>query len=145
MKNTEIREHAIMLTQYAHTSTVSIDEFRDYIIDEIIPDPDVSLISEYLAANAYETYFDDIDDVLACYSPTEIMRMTYFGKVNWLDNWFTFDGNGNLESASDDEIISTYGADWKRWALDSYIWDDEIMAYQDEIIDECNRLIALGY
>ena len=47
---------------------------------------------------------DEFDEFMTNYTPTEIARMIYFGEFNPNDDYFRFDGYGNLESLDWQEI-----------------------------------------
>lgn len=43
--------------------------------------------------------FDDLDDMLQGYEPTEVASMVFFGNIqNFSDDYFRFNGYGNIES-----------------------------------------------
>lgn len=41
---------------------------------------------------------DELDDMLDSKTPTQILMMMHFGNFNPMDEYFRFDGYGNLES-----------------------------------------------
>ena len=150
MKNSEIRNHAYMLTQYETIGFVGMNEFKEYFIHEIAETPSVNEINEYLLENNYETFYQlndiELNDVLSGMTPDEIVKVTYFGHFNYSDDWFTFNGCGNLQSYSESEIEELYGKETKEYMFDSgYYDDDEIVLYADEIIETCNEMIEQGY
>lgn len=45
--------------------------------------------------------FEDLDDMLQGYDPSTVARMVYFGNIQfWNDDYFRFNGYGNIESLS---------------------------------------------
>jgi hypothetical protein len=73
---------------------------------------------------SYEAYEFD-DDFFDNYfeSKIEIARATFFGDIqNWNDDYIRFNGYGNLES------------------LSSYLYENELIGANDEIITEAERL-----
>lgn len=60
---------------------------------------------------------DSFDELMSDSKPTELAQMIQYGDFNINDDWFGFDGYGNLVSYSDSEL------------------DAEIEDYQDDIVD----------
>lgn len=60
----------------------------------------VAIFNEWAYATGNEPVNDMemLDDVLQGFEPSRIACMVRFGSFNPSDNWFTFDGYGNLES-----------------------------------------------
>ena len=54
------------------------------------------------------TYYDmdSFDEFMSNCTPTEIARMIYFGEFNPNDDYFRFDGYGNLESANWGDVVA---------------------------------------
>lgn len=46
---------------------------------------------------------DDFDEIMSGYTPMEIANMIHFGAYSPMDDYFTFDGYGNIETLSDIE------------------------------------------
>lgn len=58
---------------------------------------------------------NELDDLLSDKAPSEIMAMAHNGKFNPNDEYFRFNGYGNLESYSDydrDSLIDDYASDF---------------------------------
>lgn len=98
------------------------------------------------------TYYDmdSFDEVMSNYTPSEIARVIYYGEFNPNDDYFRFDGYGNLESLdwqeisdkaesleSDiiDHLVNYYDGDTP-WADLDYIVDSDDTAIFDEDFDE---------
>ena len=98
------------------------------------------------------TYYDmdSFDEVMLNYTPSEIARMIHSGEFNPNDDYFRFDGYGNLESLdwqeisdkaesleSDiiDHLVNYYNGDTP-WADLDYIVDSDDTAIFDEAFDE---------
>ena len=67
-------------------------------------------------------------------------------KYAFIDEWFTFDGYGNIKTCSEYQIIQEIkeDANFYNWLVDNnYIEIDEEEAA--EIINEANELIKQGY
>lgn len=63
--------------------------------------------NDYLIEKGYEIYLDFDENTFNDYfsSPWEAMRSCHFGEVNFNDDYFTFNGYGNIETKSEDDII----------------------------------------
>ena len=62
------------------------------------------------------------DEIMSGFEPMEIALKTYFGNFNPNDDYFRFNGYANLESLSDYEL------------------EDELLNYENEIIEEYTRI-----
>lgn len=94
------------------------------------------LYNDYAEHNCYEKFFDmaeDFDSVLDSDKPSDIANMIYYGDFRPNDEYFSFDGNGNLysfdypsEQISFDELA------------DCMIRDDKDFGWEEirEILDE---------
>ena len=112
--------------------------------------------------NAYDSCFDDcvyfnmaeFDDFMSNYSPMEIAQMIFFGNdFNPNDDYFRFNGYGNLESANwydvedeaedlkddiIDHLVNYYSGDTP-WAELDYIVDSDDDALFDEDYEEVDE------
>ena len=54
------------------------------------------------------TYYDmdEFDEFMSNYTPMEIAQMIYFGEFNPNDDYFRFNGYGNLESADWPDVVA---------------------------------------
>ena len=149
----EIYHHAFMLTQYAKYGCVSLDELNEYIRDEIMSDPTVDQVNEYLSDNCYEEYFypnnpDELNEMLYGMKPDEIVRATFYGSYSYADDYVTFNAYGNLESCNETDIIDDYGKATKEYLINTGCMDDEaqeVFDNSDAIILACNELLKAGY
>ena len=66
------------------------------------------------------------DEIMSGFEPMEIALKTYFGNFNPNDDYFRFNGYANLESLSDYEL------------------EDELLNYENEIIEEYTRIEEEG-
>ena len=73
---------------------------KEYLLNEC--DDIVMIHNEYCDANndpdARIYTMDELDDMLYGKTPTQILMMMHFGNFNPMDEYFRFDGYGNLES-----------------------------------------------
>ena len=146
----DIKTNAILLTQYERVGSVGMEEIKELYQDEYFePEDYISEYNEYLSEMGHDGYFqfDELDELLEGYSPIEIIRMWHFGGDNsFIDEWFTFDGYGNIKTCSEYQIIQEIkeDANFYNWLVDNnYIEIDEEEAA--EIINEANELIKQGY
>lgn len=86
--------------------------------------------------------FTDIDDILEVLdSKQDVARAIYFGNIkNWNDDYFYFNGYGNIESQNQFEYLEDfekYGYDILTIMIDCYIDDDNIenMESVDDLIE----------
>lgn len=102
------------------------------------------------------TYYDmdSFDEFMSNYTPSEIARMIHYGEFNPNDDYFRFDGYGNLESLdwqeisdkaesleSDiiDHLVKYYDGDTPWPDLDDLVYaDDDAVFNEDyeEILDD---------
>ena len=152
----EIVHHAFMLTQYEKYGGAGMDELKEYAAAECLDDEIVTvwMINEYLDdCNMMDDYiysFDEFNDIMCGAEPLEILRMSYFGKINWNDDYFRFNGYGNIESVNDYTIQDEYETDVKRWMIENekYIENTpaaDVLENADVIIETCNNLISNGF
>ena len=90
----------------------------------------------------YFTYYDmaEFDEFLDGYTPMEIARMIHFGEFNPYDDYFRFDGYGNLESLDWQEICAE-AKDSKDDIIDhlvNYYSGDTPWAELDYLVDSDN-------
>lgn len=156
MAAAEIMKHAYMLTQYAKGGSVGYDDLTEYILKECMDDIKLSVsdVNEYLEANNYYDEFfysmDEFNDILISCEPLEIARMCYYGMFDYHDDYFYFNAYGNINTCNENDIISDYEKDVKKWMLENDsvpMWADcnDICINADEIISACNYLLSIGY
>jgi hypothetical protein len=141
----------LLLTQYEKYGTCGENELRELILDEEI-ELDESMIgeyNEYLLENGFEPYEDDLNMMLEGLEPWEIVQKTFYGKFNNpYDDYFQFNGYANIDSFSSYQVVQNMKNDKdfldylkENIDLEDYYTEEE----QKEIIDNCNKLIKLGY
>lgn len=138
---------AILLTQYEQYGTVGRDEFLESFIHEDL-DVDISMLSdfnEWLLNNHYDYIYDDLEEMLEGFNTMDIVCATYFGNFNYSDNYYRFNGYGNVDSLTDTEIVREMSDN--RDFLEWYIEENDLIDWDeaDEIIKEANKLIKKGY
>lgn len=149
IKNDGIDGVALLLTQYERFGSVGNDEYLELFIDEYL-DIDEDLIgayNDYRSEQGYEVYCDDLNEMLYGLEPMEIVQKTYFGDFNYSDDYFYFNGYGNINSILTSQIIREMKED--RAFLEWYIEEYDLIDYDDDevqaAIEEANKLIAQGY
>lgn len=95
------------------------------------------------------TYYDmdSFDEFMSNYTPSEIARMIHFGEFNPNDDYFRFDGYGNLESLDWQEIsdeaeslesdiinhlVNYYGGDTPWANLDYIVGSDDTTIFDED-------------
>lgn len=140
-------EVAYMLTAYERFGSVSESELMEMLCDEFeVTEDIISDYNEYLLDNYPDNYiYSDLGEMLEGVDPVEAARMVYFGNVkNWCDDYFRFNGYGNIESISAYELKKEISADTD--FLENYIREnilDDLNS--DEILIVANQLIKEGY
>lgn len=84
------------------------EKFEEFI-EEFIDAYGMGFISELDPDKAVYS-MEELDDILYGMAPMDILRMGVFGDITWCDEYFTFDGYGNIET------ISEYN-------LHNHLWD----------------------
>lgn len=83
-----------------------------------------------------EEWFDmcDFDEICNAFSPSELARMMFYGQFNPNDDYFTFDGYGNLTSGDCDEMARDIGCSVPD--IIEYLQDEEEGHTGDETLDD---------
>lgn len=86
------------------TNTESKKALAEEIFGNLDTGEMVQLWNEYCEACNYTDdmifYMDDFNEFMYGLKPDEIARRIHFGKFNPMDDYFWFDGYGNLETGS---------------------------------------------
>lgn len=150
-RKTTIGLQALMLTAYERYGSVGMSEYKEMLIDELDIDKDmISDYNEYRIENGYEPYmvYDELCEQLEGCDPSSIIKMVYFGGMRFNDDFFYFNGYGNISSCTDYEIIKEMKEDkeFLTWYLENSADVEEIDEEEaQEVINECNKMIAQGY
>lgn len=142
--------NALMITQYERFGTVGHDEYiENFIHEELTIDCDdmLSDYNEFLLNNhnADDYIYTDLEEMLQGYSAMEIVRMVSCGDFHYCDDYYRFDGYGNIETLTDTEIESEMrnNMDFLKWYIEEHDLIDWDEAESDR--DEANELIKQGY
>ena len=138
---------ALLLTAYERFGSVCKSDLIECIADELeITDDMICDYNEYLSNHYPDNYvYSDLDEMLEGYDPVTAAKMIYFGNVkNWCDDYFRFNGYGNIESLSAYELKKEIAADtdFLENYVREYILDDLNI---DEILAAANELVKEGY
>ena len=91
---------------------------------------------------SFETYvlynMDDFDEMMEGYTPTELAQRIFFGDFNINDDYFYFNGYGNLES------ITEYDMEGHFEMIIDEVVDSMIYNYNDLYIDNDNLNDLIG-
>ena len=124
---------------------------RNYV-ERLIGD-DLAYLLQYM--NGYDGCFeesvyydmDSFDEIMSGYTPSEIARMIFFGDFNPNNDYFRFNGYGNLESADwpdvvavaeylvDDiiyHLVNCYNGDTTWPDLDGLVYADEDAVFNED-------------
>lgn len=141
----------MMLTQYERFGNVGMDEYIQYYIDEEL-EVDISMLNdynEYLSKNRYYDdefmTWDDLEDYLRDMNPLDIFKLGVNSDFNWNQDYFNFNGYGNLRGFEEYEVVKKMedDKDFLKW----YIEKNELIDKEEaeEAIKEANKLIQEGY
>lgn len=143
---------SILLTAYETYGSVSMDEFIEMFIDEELEIDGDNMLSDYNEYLSEKNYYDDciysmndFDEIMSGYEPWEIARSCFYGDFKPCDDYFRFNGYGNLESLDSWEVEKEIkeDRDFLRWYIEKNDLIDEDEA--EEIINEANELIEKGW
>ena len=148
MANT-LEQKALLLTQYEQYGTFDYEQFLidEYLLSEI-DESCIGTYNEYLSDNCYEEFLPFDEETLKdyfCDRPLDLAKAIYFGDVCWSDEYFRFNGVGNIETFSDYRIVKEMKEDtgFLKWVLeDNYI---ELYEDMDEVIEKAYELLEMGY
>lgn len=141
--------NALLITQYETVGTVGRSEYLDNYINEEM-DISIDMLGDYnewlLNNNDGDSYiYDDLEEMLQGFSTMDVVRATYFGNFNFADNYYRFNGYGNIDSLTDTEIEREMRDN--REFLEWYIEENDLIDWDEaeEDINEANELIKQGY
>ena len=133
MKNALSEHLGFMSTQYERFGTITEDEVIEAYIDEKLC---ISLdllwaYNEYLEEQGLEPFysFDEFDEILTGKSPLQVAQMCFYGKFSYADDFFQFNGYGNIDTFSEGQIINQIkeDRDFLRW----YVRENDLISEED--------------
>ncbi len=156
----EIFNHAFQLTAYEKNGCITDTDLYSYLATECEPVTVEQMNAYYELNNDYDSYIynmDELEEVLHDESPVTIAKMIQYGDFNINDDYFTFNGYGNLKSFNHYEFMSETenGNDIKAALIENnrleYFTENdaemirETLKYKDLIIDTALYMVSLGY
>ena len=81
----------------------------------------VNVYNEISSADAMIFSMDEFDCECGSLTPTDLAQRIIYGEFNTSDNYFRFDGNGNLQSLNETEVEERIS-----WELEE-IYDKELL------------------
>lgn len=113
----------------------NVDQIKNFIEEELTDREKVELNNRYCAeTNNMDDYvynMCEFDEIMSGETPENIARKIYFGEFCPNDNYFIFNGYGNLISGYGDELVSAYD-------IARHICENEDFLDNDEIEEFCN-------
>lgn len=144
-----VSEMGFMATQYERFGSITESEVIDAFIDEAV-EVTIDMLSdynEYLSENGFETYFpmEELNDVLAGFTPMEIVQKTYFGNFNYSDEYCAYNGYENIDSFSEYQLVEEMkeNREFLRW----YVRENELISDKEmkEAIKYGGKFLAMGF
>lgn len=142
--------NAVLLTAYETMGEVGINEYIEMFIDEIEYDPAMAAYyNDYLSENNrgddYIYTMDMFDEIMDGCDPWEIARSAFYGDFRPCDDYFGFNGYGNLVSF-DEYMIEKKIMEDKDF-LEWYIKEENLIDEDEarETIEKANELIKKGW
>ncbi len=150
--NDSVKELALLLTQYEQYGSVGHDEFLELVHDEFFLNEvsiyDLSDYNDFLLANNYcDDYLtDDLNELLQGLEPERAFWMGAWSDVNGMSQYYNFNGNGNIQGYEEYEVVKMI-KDSKEFF--DYCIENELLEidseFEENVIDECNKLLKAGY
>lgn len=97
-----------------------------------------TLIVEYTSEVGNDNqvfYMDDIDDILVEWKPSDLIDRIFYGDFNPRQDFFNFNGEGNLVSYTYWELVREFLSE--NWQI-----EEMIEYYLDEELLECSSLLG---
>ena len=147
----EARELGYLATQYEKYGSVDEEEIIEAYIDEKV-EVDISMLGDYNNYLANDNRYDDeimdwdeLEDYLKDMPPLDAFKLAHNSDFTWNDNYFTWDGYGNLVGMEEYAVIDKIkeDRDFLKWYVtENELIDDDTM---EEAINYCNHLLKEGY
>ena len=91
---------------------MDLEQAKDILIDCMSDDELITEYNEYCESNSdmdgiiYS--MDEFDEVAVSFTPIELVSNAMNGEFDPSDDWFTFDGYGNLQSFSNCDVFTFF-------------------------------------
>lgn len=110
---------------------MNIEQAKDILIDNLSDDELITEYNEYCEYNndmdSVVYSMDEFDEVMKNLTPIELAINVVYGEFNPSDDWFTFDGRGNLQSLKNSNIFDFFVEN---------VDDDYIIELAEELVEE---------
>lgn len=159
LRNT-IYDHAFQLTAYEKNGCISETDMFHYLAVECEPVTVEQMNAYHELNNDYDSWIygmDEFNEVMHDIKPDDIACKIQFGEFSIYDDYFSFDGYGNLVSMDDytfrnetDNGDDIKAALIENNYLESFPESDvsmirKTLKYKDIIIDTALYMVSLGY
>jgi len=153
-------KHALQMTAYEHSGAIYNTDLYQYLATECEPVTVEQMNAYNELNNDYDSWIysmDELEEVLHDESPITIAKMVQYGDFNINDDYFSFNGYGNLVSFNHYTFMSETenGNDIKAALIENnrleYFTDTDqetietALEYKDLIIDTALYMVSLGY
>lgn len=140
----EIYHHASMLMCHRKHGAVTYNDFSHYMIEEVLDDPNIEQVFQFLEANCYESYYENVpsvfNDMLQGRDAQSIASGVYRGGYRPQDDWFWLEWE-DICSCNTRTILDKYDDDTKRYLFETSSYDSYENGEELENIDACSELI----
>lgn len=153
-----MKYHITQLTAYEKLGYIDFEDYLKDIIKEQLEEAEfhelLNVYNEYCANNQYEEYFSNDEDFFQTFFGTIIegVRATQYGDYRYYDDYVQFNGYGNIDSYSLDQVEQEIKTDnsFIQYLLDCYedyhfIDIDNLIEHKEELLKESYKLIKQGY
>lgn len=156
----QIFDHAFQLTAYERYGSISETDMYQYLATECEPVTVEQMNAYYELNNDYDSWIysmNEFNDIMNGIEPYEISRMVWNGTFSPNDDYFSFDGYGNLVSFDHYHFMSETenGNDIKAALIENnrleYFTEQDqetietALEYKELIIDTALYMVSLGY
>lgn len=91
---------------------MNIEQAKDILIENLSDDEIIEAYNEYCDYNndhdSIVYPMDEFDEVTESFTPMELASSVVYGEFNPSDDWFTFDGYGNLQSFRNSDVFEFF-------------------------------------
>lgn len=153
-----MKYHITQLTAYEKLGYIDFEDYLKDIIKEQLEEAEfhelLNTYNEYCTNNQYEEYFSNDEDFFQTFFGTMIegVRATQYGDYRFYDDYVQFNGYGNVDSYSSDQVEQEIKTDNSfiqyllDWHEDYHFIDiDNLIEHKEELLKESYKLIKQGY
>ena len=145
-----IKNLAMQLTAYERVGSVGEEEYRQMMADKLEFEAEhVCFYNDFMLENSEEPFmtFAELEEDISQMCPIDAFRLARMSDISYNDDYFRYNGYGNLESFSEYAILKEMMDDkeFRLWYWDTVMAHEHDDHEMTEIIDEANRLIKAGF